>query len=263
MTFKDKTIWITGASSGIGEALAYAFAERDANLVLSGRNKEALEKVKSNCAFGSEILVQVLDLEKLDSFEEIVRKATQKMKKIDVLINNAGITQRALAKDTQFEVDKKIITINLLGTIALTKAVLPQMLQRKQGHLVVISSLMGKFASPLRSSYAASKHGLHGFFDALRAETFRDNIKITLICPGFIRTQISMNALKGDGSKQNSMDDSTASGMAPEKLAGKIIRAIEKEKKEITVGGFEILAVYLKRFFPGILSRIIRKVKVT
>jgi len=136
-------------------------------------------------------------------------------------------------------------------------------LQRKQGHLVVISSLMGKFASPLRSSYAASKHGLHGFFDALRAETYRDNIKVTLICPGFVRTQISVNALIGDGSKQNTMDESTEKGMAPEKLAGKIIRAIEKEKEEVTIGGVEILAVYMKRFFPEILSRIIRKVKVT
>lgn len=261
--FQNKTIWITGASSGIGESLAYEFANQGANLILSARNTTELERVKSNCRADSKVLVHRLDLSDFNSMKEIVGKVKEEAGNIDILINNAGISQRAKAKDTAFEVDQRMININLLGTIALSKALLPHFLEKKSGHYVVVTSLMGKFASPLRSSYAAAKHGLHGFFDALRAEVHDDNVKVTLVCPGFVRTNISINALTGDGAQQGTMDDATDKGLSPEELAKKMAKAIKNGREEIYIGGWEIMGIYMKRFFPKILSRFIRKAKVT
>ncbi len=262
MHFQNKTVWITGASSGIGEALAYELSKQGANLILSSRKKAELERVAEGCN-GRVTLIQTLDLADHSSVSDIVEDVLQKIGKVDILVNNAGISQRALVKDALFEVDKKMIDVNLLGTIAISKAILPHFLKNKNGHYVVISSLMGKFAAPLRSSYAAAKHGLHGFFDALRAENYKENIKVTMVCPGYIRTDISKNALTASGEKQGTMDDATDKGMAPNVLAKKILNAVRRGKEEAVFGGTEILAVYLKRFFPKLLSRIVRTAKVT
>lgn len=262
MSFQNKTVWITGASSGIGEALAYEFASQGAKLILSSRKKEDLERVAKGCN-NKAILIQTLDLADHDALPGIVSSVLKEVGKVDILVNNAGVSQRALVKDALFEVDKKMIQINLLGTIALTKALLPHFLENQNGHYVVISSLMGKFAAPLRSSYAAAKHGLHGFFDALRAENYKQNIKVTIVCPGYIKTDISKNALTASGQKQGTMDDATDKGMTPENLAKKILNAVRKEKEEVVFGGTEILAVYIKRLFPTLLSKIIRSAKVT
>ncbi len=262
MKFQDKTVWITGASSGIGEALAHEFAKQGAKLILSSRQQAALEKVAEDCN-GRVILIQPLDIGDHDRIPVVVQEVLGRVGKIDILVNNAGISQRALAKDAVFAVDKKMIDINLLGTIAISKAILPHFIANKNGHFVVISSLMGKFAAPLRSGYAAAKHGLHGFFDALRAENYKENIQVTLICPGFIKTDISKNALTATGERQGTMDDATNKGMTPEVLAKKILTAVRKNKEEVIIGGTETIAVYLKRFFPGLLSKIIRKAKVT
>ena len=182
--------------------------------------------------------------------------------KLDILINNGGISQRALALDTTLDVDRKLMDVNYFGTVALTKAVLPAMLTHQLGHIVTVTSLTGKFGSPYRSSYAATKHALHGFFDSLRAELSETHIKVTLICPGFIRTNISIHALTGDGAPLGTMDESTDRGMDPEVLADKILRTIERGKEEAYFGGREVLGVYLKRFFPAYFSRMIRKAKV-
>jgi len=259
--FQNKTVWITGASSGIGEALAYEFARQGAKLVLSARNEAELQRVAAACP--TDVMVQPLDLGDHGSLPRIAEQVLAKTGGLDVLVNNGGISQRGLAKDTIFEVDKKMVDVNLLGTIALSKAVLPHFLDKKSGHFVVVSSLMGKFGAPMRSGYAAAKHGLHGFFDTLRAECWRDNVKVTIVCPGFIRTNVSKNALTSDGSKQGTMDEATGKGMAPEVLARKIVRAVRLEKREVNFGGFEVFAVYLKRFFPGILARVVRTAKTT
>jgi short-subunit dehydrogenase len=263
--FKNKRVWITGASSGIGEALALAFAERGAHLILSARNELELNRVAAACAQAgaASVIVQPLDLAQHDAIPGIVEKVLRQVGKVDILLNNGGISQRALAKDTSLEVDKRLMNVNFFGTVALTKALLPNMLTHKLGHIVTITSLMGKFSSPLRSSYAASKHALHGFFDSLRAELGQTPIQVTLICPGFVRTSVSANALTGDGSRQNTMDEATDKGMSPEVLAQKILRAIQSGKKEAYFGGKEVLGVYLKRFFPGYLSRLIERAKVT
>ena len=193
---------------------------------------------------------------------EAARHAIEKCGPIDILIHNGGISQRSLVVDTRLEVDRRIMEVNFFGAIALTKLALPSMLSRQSGHIVVISSVMGKFGTPFRSSYAASKHALHGFFESLRAELWEQGIRVTMICPGFVRTNISINALKGDGSTFGSMDAAQASGMDPEVCAEKILRAIEAERNEVYMGGKEKLGDYLQRFVPDLFALIIRKAKV-
>jgi dehydrogenase/reductase SDR family member 7B len=260
-TLKDKTVWITGASSGIGEAMAYEFARLGANLVLSGRRETELKRVAAACSSVG-CYIQPLDLERPDEFPSIVSKVLADVQKVDILVNNAGISQRGLAKDTLVEVDKRLIDVNLLGTIAVTKALLPHFIENKSGHFVTISSLMGKFGGPMRSSYAAAKHGLHGFFDSIRAELWKDNIKVTLICPGFIQTDISIKALTGNGKEQRKMDEATKNGLPVDVFAKKAVRAILHEKEEVNIAGKELIGVYMKRFAPGLLSRLIRTAKV-
>ena len=262
--FNNKRVWITGASSGIGAALAQELAAQGAQLVLSSRNEVELQRVATKCReIGAGIIIiQVMDLSQHESIPGIVQNVLSKVGKIDILINNGGISQRSLAKDTSLEVDKKLMAVNFFGAVALTKALLPSMLTHHLGHIVTITSLTGKFGTPYRSSYAASKHALHGFFDSLRAEIDSSAIKITLICPGFIRTNVSINALTGAGDKLGTMDEATDKGMEPERLARKILRTIEKGTEEAYFGGKEILAVYLKRFFPRYLSKVLKKAKV-
>ena len=264
MNVKDKIIWITGASSGIGAALALEYSKLGARLILSSRNSNALEKVKLSCEQPDKIKILTMDLANISDFKTLVEEAISFFGSIDILINNAGISQRAFAEETSLEVDHKIFDVNFFGTIALTKALIPHFKYNKRGHFVVISSVVGKIGTPLRSSYSASKHALHGFFDSLRAELYEDHIKVSLICPGFVNTDVSINALTGHGEKQGTKDTATANGLAPETFAKKAIRSVSKEKQEVTIGGFlEVLAVYAKRFFPLLLSRMVRKVKVT
>lgn len=257
-------IWITGASSGIGEALAYAFAREGAHLILSARNKDELERVKKNCAGAQQTDIIPLDLANHAGIFSTVNDALKIYKNIDVLVNNAGLSQRSPASDTDFSVDTQLINVNLLGTIAMTKAVLPSMLAQKKGNIIVVTSIMGKLGAPLRSSYAAAKHGLHGFFDTLRAETHAQGIRVLLVCPGFVRTNISVNALTAAGKNQGTMDDATGKGLDPNVVAQKIISAMTSEKEEIIIAGpRERFAVLMKRFAPRILSKIVRNAKTT
>jgi short-subunit dehydrogenase len=183
--------------------------------------------------------------------------------RIEVMIHNAGISQRALAIDTDLEVDRRLLEVNFFGTVALTKALLPSMLEAGGGTLVVVTSLVGKIGTPLRSSYAASKHALHGFFDSLRAELWGQGIRVTLVCPGFIKTELPRHALTGDGSPQGTMDRAQLEGYPAERCAAKIVRAVERGREEVLIGGREKYAVYLKRLLPGLFSRLIRRVRVT
>lgn len=264
MHFKNQVIWITGASSGIGKSLALEVSKQDVQLILSSRNKETLEVVKNECKDPSKVQVLPLDLEDYNNLQSKVDEAISFFGRIDMLVNNGGISQRSLAKDTSIEVDKRLMDVNYLGTVALTKALLPHFIKNQNGHFVVTTSVVGKMATPMRSSYSASKHALHGFFDALRAEHFDDNIAVTLICPGFVATEISKNALTGDGSKQNKMDESTAAGIHPDRFAKLMLKAIKKKKEEAYIGGAkERFGVYAKRYYPKLVSKIIRKWKVT
>lgn len=263
MTFKNKVIWITGASSGIGEALAYALAKQGAVLILSSRKTAVLKQVQQTCQKTcQEVYVQTLDLEQHDKIPSIVQKVIQERGPIDILINNGGISQRSLAQDTIFEVDKRLMDINYLGTIALTKALLPHFLKRQKGHFVTVTSLTGVFGTPYRSAYAATKHALHGFFDSLRAELVNHSIDVTLISPGFIKTNVSINAFVGDGQAQGSMDNRQSNGMQVDVFAQKMLQAIAKKKKEVYIGKKEVIMVYIKRFMPWLYYKMIARVAV-
>lgn len=264
MDFQHKVIWVTGASSGIGKALSLALSNYGATLILSARNSEALKEVKSSCKNPDNVAILPLDLE---DYQHLNNKATQAIAffgKVDILVNNGGISQRSFAKDTQVFVDKKIMDINYLGTVALSKALLPHFIENNSGQFVVTTSIVGKIGTPLRSSYAASKHALHGFFDSLRSEVFNNNIAVTLVCPGFVSTDVSINALTGDGTPQQKMDAATSKGISPERFAKLMAKAIYRKKEEVYIAGAkEKLGVYVKRFFPKVLSVMIRKLSVT
>ncbi|HET6993293.1 MAG TPA: SDR family oxidoreductase [Bacteroidia bacterium] len=260
MFFKDKVVWITGASSGIGEALAKAFAKEGAKLILSARRKDELERVQKECNLSNEnSLILPLDLSDTSGINELTKIVLDKFSRIDVLVNNGGISQRSLAKETPLEIDRKIMEVNFFGQIALTKSVLPVFLKQKSGHIVVISSISGKFGFWFRSAYSSSKHALQGFFESLRLETEADGIKILIAVPGKIQSNISLHALKSDGSKHNVMDKSQEEGMPAAECAEIILNAMKNNKEEILIGGREIKAVWLKRHFPKWFGRVIRK----
>jgi len=263
----NKVIWITGASSGIGEALVYELANKGARLVISARRKEELERVKGNCPGIAQLNVRILplDLSEPSTLKLHTEAAIQFFGHIDILINNGGISQRSLAKDTELDVDRRIMEVDYFGTIALTKYLLPHFLEQNAGHIVTVSSVMGKIGTPYRSGYAAAKHALHGFFDSLRAELWKDskNIYVTMVCPGWINTNLSIAALLGDGSPQNKKDDTHKKGMTPPQFAKKMIRVIENKKREVYIGGLkEVFAIYLDRYMPGLFSKIVRNAKV-
>jgi dehydrogenase/reductase SDR family member 7B len=263
MDLKNKIIWITGASSGIGEALCYQLNQLGAKLIISSRNREALYRVKNNCKINPlNVHVLPLDLENIDSLKELTNEATKIFNKIDIIIHSGGVSQRSLALETELSVAQRIMNINFWGTIALSQHLLPSMLSKGSGHIVIISSLVGKFGTKFRSAYSASKHALHGYFDSLRTE-IDPNIKITIVCPGFIKTNVTINALTANGTKQNSMDDAQANGMPAEECAKQIIKAILSGKEEVYIGGKEKYGVLLKRFLPGLFSKIVKKAKVT
>jgi short-subunit dehydrogenase len=262
-----KVIWITGASSGIGEALVYELAKKGAKLIISSRRKEELERVKGNCVAEVQPNVRVLplDLGQPSTLQLCAEAAIQMFGQVDVLVNNGGISQRSLAKDTTVDVDRRVMEIDYFGTITLTKALIPHFINRKSGHFVTISSVLGLIGTPYRSGYAAAKHALHGFFDSLRAELWNESnhIHVTLVCPGWIRTNVTLNALTGDGSKLNQMDPTTDHGMLPDVFARKMIKEIEAETEQVFIGGMkERAAIYMMQYFPRVFSKIVRKATV-
>lgn len=261
--FDGKTVWITGASSGIGEALAQAFAREGATLVLSARRKDELERVAGLCQGATSVHVVPLDLADEASITQATAEVLGLVSGVDFMVHNGGISQRARAIETPLAADRRIMETNFFGTVALTKALLPSMVARRRGRFVVITSLVGHFGTPLRSTYAASKHALHGFFESLRAEHHADGVRVSLVAPGFVRTNVSKNAIGKDGSPQGTMDESTDAGMSAETCAAKILDGLVKEKDNFLVGGREMAGVYLKRLSPRLFDRMIRGVKVT
>lgn len=260
-SLSNKVVWITGASSGIGEALAVALSKKGARLVLSARRSDELERVRQLCA-PAEVKLVPLDLTAMDTLNDATRNALASFGHIDVLVNNGGISQRSFVQETEMDVYRRIMEVNFFGGIALTRNLMSHFVSRNEGQFIVISSVAGKYGAPFRSGYAASKHALHGFYDALRAEYWKNNVKVTMVCPGVVKTPISYSALKGDGTRNNKMDDLQSKGMPVEKCAAAIVRAMEAEREEVYIGGKEIILVYIKRFFPTLFSKIIRKVVV-
>ncbi len=262
MEAEKRVIWVTGASSGIGEALAYHLSRRGCRLILSARRQELLEEVQSRCAHPDRVALLPLDLEHYETLAETARKAVALFGRVDVLVNNAGISQRSLILDTGMAVYDRLMRVNYLGTVALTKALLPHFLERGGGHFITVTSLMGKFGSPLRSGYCGAKHALHGFFDVLRMEHGEDGVQVSMICPGFVNTQVARNALTADGRPQQQQDVATEKGMDPARFAEKMWRAAEAGQWEAYIGGKETMGVYLKRFFPRLLHRVVLRSRV-
>lgn len=261
---QNSVIWITGASSGIGEGLTYQLAKKGAQLILSARRENELIRVKNNCNAEQQENIQILpfDLSLTDLHHHTVAIALQLFGRIDVLVNNGGISQRSLARDTKLDVYQRLMEVNYFGSLALTQNLLPHFIEKQEGHYVAVTSIVGKIGSPYRSGYAASKHALHGYYDSLRAEHHQDKIKVSLVCPGWTNTDVSKNALTGEGRPLGQTDRAQSEGMSVEYVAREIVKAIEKDKAEIWLGGKEKLAVYMKRFFPGLFRKILRKVRV-
>lgn len=261
---KNKTIWITGASSGIGEACSYLFAKESANLILTGTQVDKLANVQKKCIeLGANCEILPYDLSDIDNLDELTDKALSLFGNIHVAFLNAGISQRSKTIDTDFSVDKKIMDVNFFAPVKITKKLLPRMIENGGGTIVVTTSISGKFGFSLRSAYASSKFAQYGFFETVQAEYYDENIRVVMVCPGRVKTNISYNALEADGTKHGQMDDGQAGGISAEKAAKKIVKAIKKQKPEVLVGGKELLMVYIKRFLPGLARKIVRKIKST
>jgi len=232
----NKTVWITGASSGIGAALALTFSKAGANIILSGRNVEALEKVAATLKTKSLILpFEVTDYAALAGH---VETAWDWNKRVDILINNAGITQRSLALHTTPEVYTKLINIDLIAPIWLTQLNLQKMAEAGGAHIIAISSIAGRIGAPLRSAYSAAKHGLIGYMDALRAELdVTHNIKVTNVLPGSVATNISRNAITKDGSRRGISDENIDNGDDPMDCAAAILEAVQNDVPELIYAG--------------------------
>ena len=259
INLRNKVIWITGASSGIGEALSYELAQAGARLILSARNVDKLNNVRSEIIkYGNQAEILALDLEQLDLLPAKVNEAISLYGHIDILINNAGLAVRDWVHATDISVDKKIMNINYFAPVVLSKSILPHFTGRGIGQFVVTSSLSGKYGVPRVASYAASKHALHGFFETLRSETVDIGIKITIIVPGIIQTNITAHAVKGDGTKTGRVEETFRKAYPVQKAARKIRNAIEKQKEEVFVGGFEGITLILNRISPWFLRRFIR-----
>jgi len=261
MKFHNKVVWITGASSGIGEALAYAFAAEGALLVLSARREEELQRVAKACGNAYVLPFDMLSLaEHTDRVNDIIKTYGR----IDYLVLNAGVSQRSFVKDTEFDVYRRLFEVNFFSIVSLTQAVLPIFTAQKSGVFVPIASVAGRISTPRRAAYSATKHALIGFFDSVRAEVFADGIRVTTILPGYIKTNISLHAMNEKGEAYGKMDPNQAKGLDPNFTAQKILQAILAEKNEFFVGGFlEGFGLFVKRFFPSIMPFMLRKIKNT
>lgn len=259
-TLENKVIWITGASSGIGEALVYECAKQKAIVILSARREAELIRMAKKANLNeTNSLILPFDLCDTSKANEYAQQIISKFVSIDILINNGGQSQRSSVIETSAETERSLFEINYFSAVNLSKAVLPHMLKKGSGKIVVVSSIAGKFGFYLRSSYSAAKHALHGYFESLRLEIEKMGISVLLVCPGKIKTNVSVNAETGNGKTHNQMDPSHQDAMSAEVCAQQIIAGILNNKEEIFIGGKELLVVKIKRFFPKLFGKLIRK----
>lgn len=260
--YNQKVVWITGASSGIGESLAKELYNQKAIIIASARRESELIRIKNECnATDDRFMILPLDLSDQSSFKTLVEKAISWKGHVDILINNGGVSQRALITKTTLDVERSLFEVNYFGTVELTRQILPHMIQRKSGHISVISSVLGKLSIPGRSSYCSSKHALHGYFNSLRAEIHNYGIGVSIVCPGYIKTNVSSNALTADGTPHKAMDKTQERGMNADKFTRIMLRKIARGRREFNIGGPEIYAIYLMRFFPWLVFRVQPRIK--
>jgi dehydrogenase/reductase SDR family member 7B len=260
MELKDKIVWITGASSGIGEAIVKQLASAGCKIVLSARRENELKRVQQENKLNDQnSLLLPFDLADTSRADELAIQIVKKFGRIDILINNGGFSQRAEAKDTDMKTGRELMEVNFFSQVALAKAVFPFMQMEKSGLIVVMSSIAGKFGFYLRSSYSAAKHALHGYFESFRLETEKFGIHTLIVCPGKINTEISVKAVGPGGQTHDKMDPSHVEAMSADECAVQVIAAMKENREEVFIGGKELKAVWLKRSFPKWFSKIIRK----
>ena len=258
--YRDKIVWITGASSGIGEALTKKLASWDAKLIISSNKKDELERVKRECGTLDEnVVILPIDLSIPEQVEKTADEAIQIFGRIDFLFNNGGVSQRSLAIETSIETDRKIMEINYFSGIIITKKILPSMIACGSGHIIATSSLTGKFGLPYRSAYAASKHAILGYYESVWMELHNKGIRTTVVFPGIVKTNLSIEAIGPGGKAYGKMDDLLAGGISPEKCAMDILNGVRKNRREIFTGSKELRGVYVKRFFPRLFYKLIIK----
>lgn len=261
--FGGKVILITGASSGIGKALAEQLAAPNVSLILTARRTDELVILQRVCeSKGAVCNCLYVDISSMDSIDELHLKIIQSYKVIDILINNAGISQRSLAEETVQEVDRRIMEVNFFGPVYLTKKVFPLMLKSAKAQIVLLSSLTGTFGFPLRSAYAASKHAIEGFFQSWMLENKHDNVSFTIIAPGRIFTNISYSALQKDGKAQDTLDDGQKNGISAEACAQRIINAIIKQRRKIYIVKSERVLLFFHKYFPSLFILLVKKLNL-
>jgi short-subunit dehydrogenase len=265
MTFKNKICWITGASSGIGEALAFYMANEGAKLIVSARNESKLLEIKDQCSANGASSCDVIpmDLANPTSINEAFGQFRDLYNSIDYLVNNGGISQRAYAHEASIDIDRQIMEVNFFGSVALSKLVLPIMLEQGRGNISVTSSITGKFGFPLRTAYSASKHAVQGFFESLRTEVQSKGVSVSIIIPGRVKTEISKHALEANGKEHGKMDDGQNEGISADKAAKIIGKGLLNRKREILVGGKELNMVHIRRFLPALFYKIVARIKHT
>ncbi|CAB3363121.1 Hypothetical predicted protein [Cloeon dipterum] len=283
---QNKVVLITGASSGIGEALAHSFYRAGCQVVLAARRESELQRVREDLIHSHETgpthlpVILPLDVSELNEIPQKIESLLAIHKKVDILLSCAGISSRGAVVDGSVDVDIKVMLINYFGHVALTKALLPHMIREQSGHIVAVSSIQGKIAVPhrlellsmrqtireltackiFRASYSASKHALQAFSDSLRAEVASQGIKVSVVSPGYVKTNISLNALNSDGQPHQVMDENTAKGMSPEYVADRILEAVALETKEVEIAPFiHRFAIILRVLTPDLFAFLLRK----
>ena len=260
--YSNKVVWVTGASSGIGESLVHEFLKEGAYVILSSRRKDELQRVVLEAgATADRFKILELDLRDHPSLKPKTDEAVSWKGHIDILINNGGVSQRSLAQNTTLEVEKGIFDVNYFGTIELTRNVVPFMIERGMGHINVVSSVLGKIAVPGRSTYCATKHALQGYFDALRSELHGQGIRVSVVCPGYIHTNVSKNAVTADGNPHNITDKTHQKAMSSDVFSRKMLKKIARGRNEFYIGGPEVFSVYMMRWFPWLVFRVQRLIK--
>lgn len=262
--FSDKVILITGASSGIGKALALQMAGKNVHFILAARRLDELKLLQQDCEQkGATCTCLFIDMASPVSIADFSTAVLQQFQKVDVLINNAGISQRSQAEETSIEVDRKIMEVNFFAQVNLTKSLWPLLIKSSHANIVLISSVVGTFGFPQRSAYAASKHALEGFFESWMLENKRENIFFTTVSPGRIYTNISYSALKADGSAHHQLDEGQAKGISAEACAKKIITGIIRNKRKVYVAQQEMVLVFLRKCLPFVFFKLVKKLKLS
>jgi short-subunit dehydrogenase len=241
--------------------MALACVRRGDRVVLSSRRRDALEAVAREGGRPDATRIVTLDQDDLEASAAAARGALAAFDHLDVVVLNGGLSQRSLAIDTVLDVDVRLMRVNYLANVAIVKAILPDLVGQPSASIAVVSSLVGRIGSPYRTGYAASKHALHGFFDSLHAE-IPEHVSVTMLCPGFIQTDVSVNALTGDGSALGTMDAGQAHGLSADRFAERALAAIAARRREVYIAGREGWAIPLQRFLPGVFARVLRRATV-